>query len=86
MRVDCRILTSILAIQNTLKLTNCVSGSVSVLQQPPPHVQDLMAAAATHQPLADRIASNYGRPRRAWDDPCSPERTTALMRRYISDL
>jgi len=56
--------------------------ALSVLSPPPPHVQDLMAAAATHQPLADRIASNYGYPHRAWDDTCTPERTTALIRRY----
>jgi len=42
-------------------------------------------AAAAHQPLADRVASNYGHPHRAWDDICNPERTTALLRRYIPD-
>lgn len=60
--------------------------ALSVLQPPPPHMQDLMIAAATHQPLADRIASNYGHPHRAWDDTCTPQRTAALMRRHIPAL
>lgn len=66
-------------------MEDVTSWAVSVLLPPPPHVQDLMAAAAAHQPLADRIASNYGHPHRAWDDTCTPENTTALMRRYIPD-
>jgi Styrene monooxygenase A putative substrate binding domain len=67
-------------------LEDPIAFALSVLQPPPPHVLDLMVAAASHQPLADRIASNYGHPHRAWDDLCTPERTRALMRRYISDL
>jgi 2-polyprenyl-6-methoxyphenol hydroxylase-like FAD-dependent oxidoreductase len=55
--------------------------AISVLEPPPPHVRDLMTAAATHQPLADHIASNYGHPHRAWDDIRTPERTAALMHR-----
>lgn len=56
--------------------------SVSVLFPPPPHVQDLMSAAAQIQPLADRIVSNYGHPHRAWDDTRSPENSAALVERY----
>jgi 2-polyprenyl-6-methoxyphenol hydroxylase-like FAD-dependent oxidoreductase len=67
-------------------MEDVTSWALSVLQPPPPHVLDLMIAAATHQPLADRIASNYGHPHRAWDDICTPERTTALMGRYRSSF
>jgi len=58
--------------------------AVSAVQEPPPHVLELMAGAAAHQPLADRIASNYGHPHRAWDDTGTPERSAALLRRYGS--
>jgi hypothetical protein len=66
-------------------LEDVTAWALSVLQPPPPHALDLMVAAATQQPLADRVASNYGHPHRAWDDTCTPERTTALIHRYVPE-
>jgi 2-polyprenyl-6-methoxyphenol hydroxylase-like FAD-dependent oxidoreductase len=66
-------------------MADVTAWALAVLQPPPPHMLDLMTTAATHQPLADRIVSNYGHPHRAWDDTCTPERTTALIRRYIPE-
>jgi hypothetical protein len=65
-------------------LENVVAWALAVLAPPPPHVLDLLAAAARHQPLADRFAWNYDHPDRAWDDLCTPERTGALIRRYLN--
>ena len=67
-------------------LEDVTAWSVSVLLPPPPYVQELMGAAATCQPLADRIVSNYGHPHRAWDDTCSPERAAALVSRFTSAM
>ncbi len=56
--------------------------ALAVLEPPPPHVLDLMAACASSQQVADRFASFYSHPHQAWDVWCTPERTAALLRRY----
>src|SRR5262245_41847815 len=66
-------------------LENVVAWALAVLDPPPPHMIDLMVAASTHQPLADRLMWNYDHPDRAWDAICTPERTAALIHHYLPD-
>lgn len=56
--------------------------ALAFLEPPPPHIRDLMTAAASNQPLADQFASFWDYPHRAWDAWCTPEITAALMRRF----
>jgi 2-polyprenyl-6-methoxyphenol hydroxylase-like FAD-dependent oxidoreductase len=53
---------------------------------PPPHVRDLMTAAAGHQPLADAFTSFYDDPHKGWDVWSTPERTAAFLRRFGSGV
>jgi 2-polyprenyl-6-methoxyphenol hydroxylase-like FAD-dependent oxidoreductase len=59
--------------------------ALAFLEAPPPHIRDLMAAAAGNQPLADQFASFWDYPHRAWDAWSTPEITAALVRRFGLD-
>jgi 2-polyprenyl-6-methoxyphenol hydroxylase-like FAD-dependent oxidoreductase len=49
------------------------------LQPPPPHVLDLMAAAAAHRAVADRYVSLFDDPSRMWRMMASPETVRAFV-------
>jgi 2-polyprenyl-6-methoxyphenol hydroxylase-like FAD-dependent oxidoreductase len=49
------------------------------LQPPPPHVFELMAAAATHQAVADRFAPLFGDPPRMLQTMASPATVAAFI-------
>jgi 2-polyprenyl-6-methoxyphenol hydroxylase-like FAD-dependent oxidoreductase len=52
------------------------------LQVPPPmNVAQYLVAASQHQPLADRLATNFAHPDRAWNIFSTPQRTEAFLRR-----
>jgi 2-polyprenyl-6-methoxyphenol hydroxylase-like FAD-dependent oxidoreductase len=52
------------------------------LQPPPPHIIDLMVAAAQHKPIADALSNGFNTPDRWWQITSSPERTAALLRQF----
>jgi 2-polyprenyl-6-methoxyphenol hydroxylase-like FAD-dependent oxidoreductase len=49
------------------------------LQPPPPHMIELMAAAAQHQPVADWHLSGFNHPQRMWEITHNPQRMQALL-------
>ena len=52
-----------------------------MLQPPPPHLIDLLVAAAQNQAVADAFADGFRTPVRAWELLRSPERTAAFLDR-----
>jgi 2-polyprenyl-6-methoxyphenol hydroxylase-like FAD-dependent oxidoreductase len=53
------------------------------LMPAPPHVVDLLMAAAQHQPVADFYAGGFNHPDRYWHIVSRPDRTQSIKRRLI---
>jgi 2-polyprenyl-6-methoxyphenol hydroxylase-like FAD-dependent oxidoreductase len=52
------------------------------LRPPPPHVVEMMAAAAHNQAIADAYVDGFHHPDRWWEIINSPERTAAFLRQF----
>ena len=51
---------------------------------PPPHVVDLLAAAARHQAVADFYTGSFNDPDRFWHIASRPERTEVIKKHLIA--
>lgn len=59
-----------------------VAWSTAMLQPPPPHMVELMVAAAQYQPVADTFASIFEQPLSGWELLSSPDNTAAFLQQY----